>query len=310
MDIGTTYWTLERECEEAFRQGGPFWHICTDGNYQKTVFSNDTDYIIVMNCIAYCVLESGIRLIAFVIMNNHIHLIVECSECEAHHFFKLLKLRLLRCMGHRNKSSLLTDFDCGKPIAIPTLQSLRNEIAYVHRNPFVARQDILPHGYLWGSGCIYFNNRIIPRNAKNHSKLTYREKRALHTSTNQPVPDSFIVGNGYILPESYIDVKRCEKFFRHASHYYYCLTRNIEAFSEVSKKLGDTVFLNDEEIISAANLVARTLFGVDRANLLVGDQNRQVAIELHNKYKAGNKQIARVLKLTIDQVNQLFPPQR
>lgn len=307
--LGNNFWDLENVCEAAFNNGGPYWHICTDGNYQKDIFIGDEDFKIAMNCIAFCMLECNIRFIAFVVMNNHVHFIVECTEEESLLFFNKFKMRLVRCFGHRKRSSVLNGFKCDEPIEITSLQQLRNEIVYIHRNPFVARQDVLPYNYPWGSGSIYFNKSAALIPAKQYSELTFKEKRALHTSPNDSVPESYRIRDGYILPESIIDVSRCESFFRHASHYFYSLTKNLEAYSEVSKRLGDKLCLNDEEVFSAAGLTAKKLFGVERLSLLIGDQSRTVAIELHNKYKVGNKQIARILKLNIDQLNQMFPQQ-
>ena len=303
----TNYWNLEKLCEEAYQSGGPYWHICTDGNFQKDIFLCDEEFKIAMNCMAFCILEYGIDLIAFVIMNNHIHFIVECAKEKSLSFFNDFRIRVKHCLSYRQKSSLLDGFECDEPIAITSLQQLRNEIVYIHRNPFVARQDTLPYNYQWSSGCLYFNEATAHIPAKSYSQLTYKERRALHTSSKLPVPESFRIRNGFILPESFIDIPRCERYFRHASHYFFSLTKNLEAYSEVSQRLGDNICLNDEEVFSAASLIAKNTLGVERLNLLVGDQSRIVAIELHNKYKASIKQISRILKLSIDQLNQLFP---
>lgn len=303
----TNYWNLEKACEEEYHSGGPYWHICTDGNFQKDIFLCDDEFKIAMNCMAFCILEHNIKLIAFVIMNNHVHFIIEGTENECLLFFNNYRKRLKHCFSYRHKSSSLDGFECNEPIAVTSLQQLRNEIVYIHRNPFVARQDTLPYNYQWSSGCLYFNEAIIQIPARSYSKLTYKEKRALHSSSKLPIPESFRIRNGLILPESIIDISRCERYFRHASHYFFSLTKNLEAYSEVSQKLGDNICLNDEEVFSAASLIAKNKLGVERLNLLVGDQSRIVAIELHNKYKACNKQISRILKLSIDQLNLLFP---
>ena len=71
---------LESKCHAAFDMGGPYWHICTDGNKQEIIFSSAQDYVPAMNVLALALHNSGASMLAFIFMNNHIHFIMEGAK--------------------------------------------------------------------------------------------------------------------------------------------------------------------------------------------------------------------------------------
>ena len=79
--------------------------------------------------------------------------------------------------------------------------------------------------------------------------------------------------------------KRGESFFRHASHYLNCLTRDQEAFSLVAKQLGDNDILNYEEIYSVAVALAHENWKNTKPQSLPQDAKISLAKILHYDYK-------------------------
>lgn len=297
----------ERICENEFLSGGPYWHLSTDGKKQEIIFIDDDDFKFAMTCLALLVLEYKVKIIAFVFMNNHLHWILEGAEAECLALFKAFVKRLKAYMHRKGRFGVLDDFDCGTPIPITTLEQMRNEIAYVHRNPYVVRTDVLPYTYRWGDGCLYFNPMSLNIQGQAPSSFSYTELRAILNSRYRELPDSYRIFQNYVLPLSFSYFRKGMNLFRHASHYFGILTKNLESSSEIAKRLGDMVVLNDEEIFPLARRLSSNRYGISSVKDLNGQQKIDIAKTLHFEYHVGNKQVSRVLALDPSIVNQLFP---
>ena len=97
---------------------------------------NDEDRKVVMNMLALVSKELNLDVLAYAIMNNHIHLILKGDAIQGQAFFENLKKRLARFLRAKGKARFLAKFCCGTT-QIQSLKQFRNEIAYVIRNPFV-----------------------------------------------------------------------------------------------------------------------------------------------------------------------------
>lgn len=302
------FWDLENKCQTAFDEGGPFWHICTDGNSQEIIFTSVKDFIAAMNALAIVLHGSGVQLIAFILMNNHVHFIMEGKKEKCLEVFERFKKKLDRYLSREGRANVLSNFKCDDPIAIETLDQLRTEICYVHRNMYVVRNDILPHTWPWGSGMLYFNPAFVQTQTKSFNELTHQDRRLNYFYGRETeMPDNYVCANGYILPESFVSYKRGELFFRHASNYYYSLNKNHEAYSLVARRLGDSQVLNYEEIYSASVAISHDKWKNSKPATLPQDAKMELAKALHFDYKVGNYDISRVLKLDQSILAELFP---
>ena len=185
---------------------------------------------------------------------------------------------------------------------------MRTEICYVHRNMYVVRNDILPHTWIWGSGGLYFNPVYIPKQTKKLKEVSDRELRKdIFIGRVTEIPEEYTYAAGFIQPESFVNYRRGESFFRHASHYINALMKDREAFSLMARRLGDKETLSHEEIYSAAVAISHEKWNNSKPQTLKIEAKLELARALHYDYKVSNSTIARVLKLDIDILSELFP---
>lgn len=307
---GLSYTEQERICETEFLSGGPYWHLSTDGNKQEIIFIDDEDFKFAMTTLALLLLVFKVRVIAFVFMNNHLHWILEGQESECLSLFKAFTRKLRAYLHKKGRYGVLDGFDCGKPIAITTLEQMRNEIAYVHRNPFVVRLDVLPYTYRWSDGYLYFNPINIEKNHTKFKDLGFDRKRSILHSRIQSLPDHYQAEDDYILPVSFSCYKKGMSFFRHASQYFGHITKNIESSAEIARRLRDKIILNDEEVYPLTRKLCGKLFGGVTVKELTSSQKLDLAKRLHFEYNIGNKQLSRVLGINPSIVDGLFPVSR
>ena len=308
----------ESVCETAFSRGGPFWHLYTDGGAMEIIFTCAEDYVFGITLLGICAaVFPHCRILTFSLMSNHLHIILAGPHPDVMALFALFKSRLGAYLKRKGYFCRMDRF-VAETFQIPSLQALRNEIVYVNRNGYLVQPDCTPFSYWWSAGVYFFNPTGLMLPTKPYSALTLREQRALCHCRDASLPDRYRVLTGFnvdkssasmsmLFPPSFCAISEAEAYFRDAHQYFRRLGRDNEAYAEVARRLGDRIFLTDDELFGAVcNLSARE-FGSPKPGLLTGDQKLEVARRMHFDYNASPKQIQRILKLAPAIVDTLFP---
>ena len=213
---------MEQDCEFRFQKDYPFWHLYTDGHKADIIFSDKEDFKSGMNLLGVCCLRSPeVKVYTFVLMNNHLHMILSGASSKVIELFDMFRLMLQRHFARSGRVVNLKDFKC-QLIRIDSLQSLRNEIVYVNRNGFIVRPDCTPFSYPWGAGASFFNpfSKLLP--SVPYDSLKVKEKREICRSNNIDLPSAkAMVYDGVILPSSFCNISEAESFYRSAHQYFH-----------------------------------------------------------------------------------------
>ena len=290
----------------AFADNGPFWHLCTDGTKIGDIFCTDDDFRQEMIALAVCIVLYGkIDLLTFELMNNHVHLILCGSREDCLEFFVVFKGKLKRLFKGRDRAVDWDKFEA-RIIGIPDLKALRNEILYVHRNAYVVNSKYTPFSYPWGGGWAYFSPVIEMLPVKSVMEIGFNKARELtHHRNVSDIAGIKFVGDVPFIP-SFCRVDIGQSMFRDARSYFYSLTREVEAFSQIASRLKDQVFLTSEEMFKVAANSAEECFS-KKLSMLTPGQKIELARKLHYDYNASNDMLRRVLKLELSVLNELFP---
>jgi REP element-mobilizing transposase RayT len=302
-----TFIEKEKECEKLFNEAGKFWHLYTDGTRMENIFLNDNDLKKGMISLAKAKCQkSGVEIITFEIMSNHIHLILCGDKSECLDLFEVFRKNLIRMISSQDRFLDWRRFKAAI-IEIADLKALRNEIIYVNRNAFVANPQYTPFNYPWGGGWAYFSPSVHQLPVTHYLDLPYGQKREL---AGGRVDERFsvlsFVGDTVFIP-SFCNIGLGEKMFHNARSYFMTLTRNAEAFSLIASRLKDTIILTDEEIYASAVKYADEIFGVKSLKTLNPEQKIRTAKELHFRYNASNQQLRRILNIDLGILMELFP---
>ena len=303
-----TFFEKESLCDYHFRGGGPYWHLATPGMSQEVLFISEDDFRFGMSSAAICAAETGIVILAHTLMGNHIHDIVQGSNERCMTYITRRRDRLRRYLRQQGRDVDMKAFTCD-PIPITNLEMLRNEIVYVHRNGYVVNPCHTPFSYPWGTGPYYFNPLAREDEGVAFSSLKYKIKREeVFHGRDARLPEGYRFRNGFIYPPSYCRIDEGEKIFRDAHQYFTLLSKNVEAYSEEAKRLGDTIVLTDEEMFPTMQIECRKRFGkIKRPAELSRSEKVELARVMHEDYAASNSQIQRILSLDIQTVNSLYP---
>ena len=245
-------------------------------------------------------------ILAFAVMSNHLHFIIEGTEKECLYFFNLLIEKINDFFKYHGRAGMLDNIEPGCT-AITSVDQLRNEIAYVIRNPFVARSDVNLFACPMTSGHLYFN----PLLRKDGVPANTLKGRALRDFTRTR-KDIALSGDVYVLDGvaqawSFVNYKRAMSFFDNAQQFIMCALKNVEAQVEVALRCNESVVLNDQELFSVTIKLARELFGCEKLSDLPRRDKSLLALELKKRYRISNAQIARITNLPRIDVDAMFP---
>lgn len=298
------YRDLEAYCESRFLQGCPYWHIYTPGVETPVLFGVKEDYVFMMNLICQsAVATDGMEIIAFEVMSNHLHIVVSGEELFASRFFVFLGKRLKRCAKSLTCKEIPSSFEA-RYKEIDSLQSLRNTIVYVNRNGFVTDRNYTPFTYPWGTGKYYFNGAGF---GGVNTNLNVNEMRRMFRGRATILPDKYHVNDGYILPSSYCNLELGMSLFRDAHHYFFMVSKNVEAYGELALELNDGEYLTDTELVPQLVKLLKIDYNVNSLRDLGKSQKYDLARRLRFEFRSSNEQIRRVLNLTSAEVNTIFP---
>ena len=308
----------ESSCEAAFAKGGPFWHLYTDGEKMELIFTRFADYLFGITLLGICAAAfPRCRILTFALMSNHLHLVIAGPQRDVQAFFAMFKERLTRYLSGQKRYCRMQNFDA-ELFRIPDLRALRNEIIYVNRNGYVVSPDCTPFSYWWSAGVFFFNPTAWMLPTQPFATLTLRERRAMCHCREADLPAQYRIVKEFrpnlaepsapmLLPTSFCAIREAENYFRDAHQYFRRLGRDQEAFSEVARRLGDRIFLTDDELFGAVCAFCAKDYDNPNPALLPAAQKQEVARRMHFDYNASNKQIQRVLKLAPSAVETLFP---
>ena len=308
--VGHSFLEKESKCKELFNKAmryfGAFFHLHTPEEH-PVVFSGDGAYKAAMSIVAMCAHDCpDIRIITFELMSNHVHYVLCGSKEACLRFFALFKQRLKQYFIGRKTTVDLSAFE-PKTVAIDSLESLRNQIAYTNRNNFVVNAAYTPFSYPFGAGNCYFLPVNQQRADTRFGQLTFREKRALLHTHQMDYPAEYAIIDGYISPASCCSVAFGEHIFRDARHYFYKISKEIEGYKEIAEMLGESIFYTDDELSAVLYKICKTEYDGQRATLLPQQDKLELARRLHYDYNADNEKIARLLKLAPSLVNTIYP---
>lgn len=297
----------EDACEFDFRQRGPFWHLYTPGDLTGILFADRDDFIFGMNLMAVCAaMFPELRIITFTLMSNHIHVLL-CGDREAiEGFFNVFRKRLKRYLADRIRYPDLRGFQPGLT-QLPDLRAMRSEIVYINRNGYVVQPDHTPYSYPWGAGILYFNPLLksLPKTPLND--LPQSDRKQISRSRLMDLPGHYAVCRGVIAPSTFCAIEEGESYFRNAHQYFRLLSRNAESESEIAKRLGDQVFLTDEELYGVARTLSNQHYGSRSLATLPPTAKQELARRLHFDYKASPKQLQRLLRMDPKVLEAMFP---
>lgn len=281
------------------------WHYSTDGTYAEVLFRDRTDFVDAMNRIYLLSRKYPIVILAFCLMDNHIHLVLygPLEECNrfVHELVRQTSSSIAR--RHNLRHELLT-----LPVHYQEITDdfyLKKAICYVHKNPTTANLSYLPHDYPWSSASLPFRARgtwVLPDLCSDTVEALSITERRDRFRTRDSLPDSLLVYKDIILPENYVPVPLIERIYRTPRAYHFFMSSTREEDIESRGGSISRLSLPDAEMRQHKRELVKTLFGKESSNDLNTQQRIRLGKELKRQYNCSTKQIARLVGLKLEEL--------
>ena len=279
------------------------YFISTDHLESRIWFRDDEDFKAGMNYVAVTVAVTGVTVIAFILMSNHVHFLLVCEDEEAarnfiNHFKKLFSTY------YRNKygeGRLLRRNNIDIQEVIVEDESVERVIAYIVMNSVAAKVCAAANGYRWGSGACFFND--YKENGSRIDSMSARSRINILRSKSE-LPDNWLLSSeGYVLPESYIPIKKVEDVYKSSSRYNYFLNNS----SKAKKRWGsEGPSFRDQIVKEGLRDLCISLFSKNGPEELSSEEKTEIAKQMSWRFNADSHQISRVSGFSYPEVTKML----
>lgn len=134
---------------------GAFYHVIVRGNRKQDIFSADQDRVEYLERVRHYKEKCGFVLYAYVLMTNHVHLLIETPKTPLSKIMQLLNFTYTQYFNRKyGKTGHLFQgrykaFLCDRDEYLLAL------VRYIHLNPIRAMLTEKPHEYRWSSHSDY-----------------------------------------------------------------------------------------------------------------------------------------------------------
>lgn len=282
-----------------------YYHVCTDGNAVEWLFKDIEDFIEGINRIAICSYSTGVFIVAYILMDNHLHFVLHGSMPNCKRFITSYKMLTGRWISNKYHIDGHLKHLPTQLILIEDEEQLLETIAYIDRNSIVAGYRFLPCEYPWGSARFMFHNSSCSNvHLRTLGEFNKDEIHAILKTWKNLPSDWKMDKQGMLDPKCFIRIDLAEKLFRTPARYLYYLSKKLEG--QVEMKQGTKAFIPDKELRTITEKLGVQLFGKNSIKELDFNSKIVIARKLRYNYASTPKQIARMLSLEYEIISKFI----
>ena len=286
------------------------WHFSTDGKAVDVIFYDDADFISGMNRIYVTLKSYRVVILAFSLMDNHLHFVLYGTYDECNRFMHDYVRRTSRHIAIRHNDNHKME---GVPIDYQTVDTdayLKTVICYTIKNAPSAGIPYNGWDYPWSSGPLYFRRPgtwgspswltsdmfpMFTLDLGNHGLRNYLQTRTPSGENVRTIGD-------LVFPGEYVAYELVEHIFKTCKsfNYFYCKTKE----DDVDARGGDISRLSIpmKEMRQHKKEVCQELYHVDNVKTLTTDQRLKLARTLRSRFNSSPRQIADLCGLVYEEV--------
>lgn len=280
-----------------------YYLVSTDHLTEHLWFRNDDDFKVGMNYVAVLAANSDIRILAFILMSNHVHFVLAGEYGDVLSFITEFKRRYSKYYRHKySVRELLRDNGIDiRPLDLEG-ESLERAIAYVQMNCVAAKICMHPTQYPWGTGPVFFNPG--PPGGTLLCTISKRAQTRLLKS-NTPIPQSFRLTNeGFINPACYVDREFVERLFRTPNRFNYHLQNSSKAKNRLQEEALPS--FRDQIILAAIPDLCCSMFRKSSFQELFSEEKGELLKQIRYRFSADVAQLSRILEIPYEEAVHLL----
>lgn len=287
--------TIEKLRQEYQALPKRYYHLCTDGWKEGVLFGSDQQFAAGVTSIAMSTLKYDIVVYAYVLMPNHIHLLLSGTGKDCVSVFDYMMRRCALILKHDDDPPLPKGYGF-KLIPIDSQESFRSHLLYLARNPYEKGYGI-PGSYPWGSDYLLYNPLGSMLRGERAGSMSYRRVSCITGCADRLPPDWEIHMEFGILPKNFVPSDKARSLFPSPKAYISRLVKDYEALLHISGALEEGMEWSEAELDDIFYSALRNRFPGKTALTLDMKEKYQLATFLSNKYGLTVKQLAPRLRL-------------
>lgn len=286
------------------------WHFYTSGESVEVLFHDEEEFRDGMNRIFPVAIAYDVLILAFVLMDTHVHFILygpfDACNRFIHEYLRRTSMHLSSKYQGRN---YLKGIEISHQ-AINDDRYLKTAICYVIKNPLTAGLPYNTWDYPWSSGALYFRHsnywtspvwiretELKVMNASDWRKLT--------KCKSKPGVEVRAINN-LVLPSEYVAVSIVERIFRSIRAYNYFLSTSKDIDVESRGGAISHLSIPLSEMRNNRRILLQEKFGVSELLGLSMEQRISLARSMRARYNCSPKQIAKLCGLVYEEVKSIF----
>ncbi len=287
------------------------WHFSTNGNEVDWIFCNHNDFRDGMNRIYVTLTGYDVIILAFALMDTHVHFILygPFDACNQFMHSYIARTSQYIAMHHGEKNKFM-----GVSIhhqVIDTDYYLKTAICYTVKNPPVGGLPYMGWNYPWSSGALYYSHPgywCSPKWTDKPNGGEFYGRRQLNTllRTKEPLDNVVNIMDGLVFPGEYVAYEIVERLFKtcRSFNYFMCVTKeeDVDSRGGVISRLSIPM----QEMRQHKNEVCKELFGKSSVKNLSTAERLRLAKALKSRYNSSWKQIIRLCGLVYDEAKGLI----
>ena len=127
------------------------YHVMIRGNNRQAIFEEDDDRLCFMKILDYCKEISGFKLYAFVLMSNHIHMLIEPADEPLNTVLTRIETRYAMWFNKKYERTGYLFQNRFRSEAVDTDPYYMTVLRYILQNPVKAGMESHPGSYRWSS---------------------------------------------------------------------------------------------------------------------------------------------------------------
>lgn len=290
-----------------------FFHLSGDGAAIKNFIVSGEDYRAAFNLIGVCAFHAGVIVVAFCLEDTHPHILLYGTYDACMRFKLLFESSYLHHVARTRTSSAGMKLDLDL-IEITDRNHLMNVGTYTIVQPTKDGRNVLPYDYRWGTGSMYFRPKLhipiwcygedgIYRSPVPAAEVGARQLRAICCS-RMTIPGDWLICNGLILPDNYVDVALFESIYQTANCFRTFLAAGRKQQQEVQQHFAAYrgVAYEDAEARERCGDCCQQIFGFRDVRRLNPQQRITLAQQLWRQFRLSRRQLATLVRLPYEEI--------
>jgi len=285
-----------------------YYHMFANGDDAKNFITNQKEFKAAFNRFAVCQHLTGVSVLSHSVEDTHPHALLKGSYEACTKFKWLYEDLSIRSIVQQRGSKDGVILNCELD-EIDSEQYLMNVGTYTIIQATKDGKAVMPYDYLYGTGALYFRSPsvILPwyldecgnlLKPVRYGDLTALEQRHL-CATKHKLPEDWLVCNGFVLPNNYVDVKGFEAIYRTHNCFRAFLSSSKARDTEILNRMAACrgIMLDDLEARRLCRDKCQQLFSKDATRHLTTENRITLARILRKDYLLSYRQLSILVKV-------------